>query len=178
MAINPLKAPPKTKAPTPEPKPKKVLTPAEKRAASTANMVKQLQASLDNGTATGSPNAKLTVQNPINSGIGTGIVNARVPIQNSAVNGSVSGTNKDPRFSKKPPGKKNPQIEDPALPPFDSTGTPLPTSAPQPAPQPYMNKDWSKVVSHYFPETEGMKAGGLVRGGGCAVKGSGRGKIV
>jgi len=165
----------------PKKTPAKVLTPAEKRAASTADMVKQLQASLNNGTATGSPNAKLTVQNPINSGIGTGIVNARVPIQNSAVNGLVSGTNKDPRFSKKPPGKKNPQIEDPALPPFDSTGTPPPaggTSTPQPAPQPYMNKDWSKVVSHYFPETERMKDGGLVRGGGCAVKGSGRGKIV
>jgi len=160
-------------ATTPKKTPAKVLTPAEKRAASTANMVKQLQASLNNGTATGSPKAKLMVQNPINSGIGTGIVNARVPIQNSAVNGSVAGANKDPRFSKKPPGKKNPQIEDPALPPTGSTGTPK-----QPAPQPYMNKDWSRVVSHYFPETEGMKDGGLVRGGGCAVKGSGRGKIV
>lgn len=53
---------------------------------------------------------------------------------------------------------------------------PVTPVTPKPA-TPYMNADWSKVVSHYFPQT-GMKDGGLVRGGGAAVRGRGRGKMV
>lgn len=80
-------------------------------------------------------------------------------------------------FGKKRPGKK-PEIEDPPLPPTDGSGnTPSPPPAPPPAPL-YMNADWSKVVGHYFPESSGMKDGGLVRGGGAATKGRGRGRMV
>ena len=41
----------------------------------------------------------------------------------------------------------------------------------------YLNKSWPKVVQHYFPENS-FKEGGLVRGGGQAQRGRGRGKMV
>lgn len=87
----------------------------------------------------------------------------------------------NPAVKKQPAGKKKPAIEDPALPPTDGTGdttttptTPSPTSAKGPVP-----KQWSAIVDHFFPNGGNVyKAGGLVRGGGCAAKGRGRGKII
>lgn len=39
------------------------------------------------------------------------------------------------------------------------------------------SENWEETVKFYFPSS-GMKAGGLVRGAGKAVKGRGRGRIV
>lgn len=175
----------------PKKTPAKALTPAEKRAASTKAMVASLQSSLNDGTVTGVMNGKKQILNSIDSGTGTGIVNSKVPLRNpvpdvmdslhqtgnlprptrfvggAPVSGAIAAPKKP---STKPSGKNTPSTETP-LPPTGGTTT----SA---TPKPYMNKDWSKVVSHYFPETEGMKAGGMVRGCGAAAKGGGRGKIV
>ena len=62
----------------------------------------------------------------------------------------------------------DPEKEDPPLPPLD------PTSG-RPA-----SNNWPDIVKFYFPKGAGTqyKDGGLVRGGGCAAKGRGRGKIV
>lgn len=73
---------------------------------------------------------------------------------------------------------KKPKPEDPPSPPSPPPASPPPPPPPAPAPTQYQNKDWTKVVGHYFPESPGMKAGGLVRGGGAAMKGRGRGRIV
>jgi len=90
-------------------------------------------------------------------------------------------SSKTPVVKKNPAGKKKPAIEDPALPPTDGTGggttTPKP-AAPKPERGP-VPKDWAGIVNHFFPSGGNVyKAGGLVRGGGCAAKGRGRGKIV
>lgn len=170
----------------PKKTPAKVLTPAEKRAASTKAMVAALQNSLNNGTATGVANAKNPIRNPIGSGIDIASNNPRGFVRNPAPDAmdSLHQTGKLPRptrpvgetpasgaiAARKKPSTNTPSTETP-LPPTGGTTT----SA---TPKPYMNKDWSKVVSHYFPETEGMNAGGLVRGCGVAAKGGGRGKIV
>ena len=68
-----------------------------------------------------------------------------------------------------------PKIEDPPLPPADGgSGGTTPTES-RPA-----SNNWPDIVAHYFPKGAGTQynEGGLVRGGGCAAKGRGRGKIV
>ena len=68
-----------------------------------------------------------------------------------------------------------PKKEDPPLPPVDGgSGGTIPTGS-RPA-----SNNWPDIVAHYFPKGAGTqyKDGGLVRGGGCAAKGRGRGKIV
>jgi hypothetical protein len=85
---------------------------------------------------------------------------------------------KKPPAGNKPPAEDKPAIEDPALPPTDGTGggttTPKPTPTKGPVP-----KDWAGIVNHFFPNGGNVyKGGGLVRGGGCATKGRGRGKFV
>jgi hypothetical protein len=87
-------------------------------------------------------------------------------------------SSKAPVAVKKPPAEDKPAIEDPALPPTDGTGggttTPKPTPTKGPVP-----KDWAGIVNHFFPNGGNVyKGGGLVRGGGCATKGRGRGKFV
>jgi hypothetical protein len=69
---------------------------------------------------------------------------------------------------------KDPKIEDPVLPPTDGSGSATPVSS-----RPKSN-NWPDIVAHYFPKGAGTQynAGGLVRGGGCAAKGRGRGKVV
>ena len=74
--------------------------------------------------------------------------------------------------------KDEPKIEDPPLPPSDggsggSDGTTPTDSRPK-------SNSWPDIVAHYFPKGAGTQynEGGLVRGGGCAAKGRGRGKIV
>lgn len=74
--------------------------------------------------------------------------------------------------------KDEPKIEDPPLPPTDGGSggagdTPTTDSRPK-------SNSWPDIVAHYFPKGAGTqyKDGGLVRGGGCASKGRGRGKIV
>ena len=74
--------------------------------------------------------------------------------------------------------KDEPKIEDPPLPPSDggsggSGGTTPTDSRPK-------SNSWPDIVAHYFPKGAGTQynEGGLVRGGGCAAKGRGRGKIV
>jgi hypothetical protein len=75
-------------------------------------------------------------------------------------------------------GKKTtdePKKEDPPLPPVDGgSGGATPTGS-RPA-----SNNWPDIVAHYFPKGAGTQynEGGLVRGGGCAAKGRGRGKIV
>jgi hypothetical protein len=71
-----------------------------------------------------------------------------------------------------------PKIEDPPLPPADggsggSGGTTPAGSRPA-------SNNWPDIVAHYFPKGAGTQynEGGLVRGGGCAAKGRGRGRIV
>lgn len=80
-------------------------------------------------------------------------------------------------------GGKKPQIEDPPLPPTDGNGdgsgdgsgggTTSTLTKPK-------SNNWPDIVSFYFPEgaRTQYKAGGLVRGGGAATKGRGRGRIV
>ena len=78
-------------------------------------------------------------------------------------------------------GKKTttePEKEDPPLPPVDS-GSGGSGGANTAESRPKSN-NWPDIVAHYFPKGAGTQynAGGLVRGGGCAAKGRGRGKIV
>ena len=95
------------------------------------------------------------------------------PNNNAAVNSSRTSV-----AANKTPAEKKPNIEDPTLPPTDGTGggTTTPTPTPTKGPVP---KDWAGIVNHFFPNGGNVyKDGGLVRGGGCAAKGRGRGKIV
>lgn len=74
-----------------------------------------------------------------------------------------------------------PEIEDPPLPPVDGddngdgtggTGGNTSTSGAVP-------KVWPAIVDHFFPNGgTGYATGGLVRGGGAAQRGRGRGRIV
>ena len=68
-----------------------------------------------------------------------------------------------------------PKTEDPVLPPTDGGSDGTPTTDSRPA-----SNNWPDIVAHYFPKGAGTQynEGGLVRGGGCAAKGRGRGKIV
>lgn len=81
----------------------------------------------------------------------------------SAVDGKKLGGGNDDEPDKK----------DPPLPPVDP-----------PAPDPLSGRpasnNWPDIVKFYFPKGAGTqyKEGGLVRGGGKAVKGRGRGKFV
>lgn len=66
-----------------------------------------------------------------------------------------------------------PDKEDPPLPPVDP---PAPDSlSGRPA-----SNNWPDIVKFYFPKGAGTqyKEGGLVRGGGAAQRGKGRGRIV
>ena len=70
-------------------------------------------------------------------------------------------------------GKDEPDKENPPLPPVEP-----PTEDPaslRPA-----SNNWPDIVKFYFPKGAGnqYKEGGLVRGGGKAQRGSGRGRIV
>lgn len=70
---------------------------------------------------------------------------------------------------------KPPEKEDPPLPPTDGSGDgTTPTSA-----KPKSNS-WPDIVAFNFPEgaRKQYKDGGLVRGGGKATKGRGRGRMV
>ena len=72
--------------------------------------------------------------------------------------------------------KATPEIEDPPLPPTDGTGDGSGGGGISTASVP---KTWPAIVDHFFPNGgTGYKDGGLVRGGGRAQKGRGRGKIV
>lgn len=61
---------------------------------------------------------------------------------------------------------------------------PLPPSPPPPPPDPASlrpaSNNWPDIVKFYFPKGAGTqyKDGGLVRGGGAAQRGKGRGRIV
>lgn len=63
-------------------------------------------------------------------------------------------------------GKPNtPTTPTPPTPPINPNPTGL-----------FVTPKWSDVVSHYFPPKT-MKAGGLVRGNGCAQRGKGKGTM-
>lgn len=51
-----------------------------------------------------------------------------------------------------------------------------PTPDPPPTPTKPTSNNWEDIVGHYFPKKT-MKDGGLVRGGGVAQRGKGRGKM-
>lgn len=71
-------------------------------------------------------------------------------------------------------GGNKPDKEDPPLPPVDDD-TDVDPSMGRPK-----SNSWPDIVAFNFPKGAGKyyKDGGLVRGGGKAVKGRGRGKIV
>lgn len=71
-------------------------------------------------------------------------------------------------------GGRGPDKEDPELPPTDGDGD-TESSIGRPK-----SNSWPDIVAFNFPTGAGKyyKDGGLVRGGGKAVKGRGRGKIV
>lgn len=125
---------------------------------------------------TGEPNARLSVNKSVaGDRMTTGEPNARMPI---------GGFRPDPKnksiFGRKPPVKK-PEIEDPPLPPSDDTDTPTspPPASPPPATSGPVPTQWPEIVDYFFPNGgTGYKDGGLVRGGGAATKGRGRGRIV
>lgn len=58
----------------------------------------------------------------------------------------------------------------------DSDPTPDPTPDPPLPPAKPISNNWEDIVGHYFPKKT-MKDGGLVRGGGVAQRGKGRGKM-
>ena len=98
------------------------------------------------------------------------------PNNNAPVNSSRTSV-----AATKTPAQKKPNIEDPALPPTDGTGggTTAPTPTAAKAESGPIPTDWAGIVNHFFPRGgTGYKDGGMVRGGGCAAKGFGRGKIV
>lgn len=66
-----------------------------------------------------------------------------------------------------------PPKEDPPLPPLVDNGVDYASGRPK-------SNSWSDIVAFNFPKGAGKqyKDGGLVRGGGCAAKGRGRGRIV
>lgn len=71
------------------------------------------------------------------------------------------------------PDKDEPEKEDPPLPPLVDNGVDYASGRPK-------SNSWSDIVAFNFPKGAGKqyKDGGLVRGGGCAAKGRGRGRIV
>lgn len=72
-------------------------------------------------------------------------------------------------------GKEDdPEVEDPELPPTDDTGGGTTPSIGRPK-----SNSWPDIVGFYFPEGAGnyYKDGGLVRGGGKALRGRGRGRM-
>lgn len=79
------------------------------------------------------------------------------------------GGNK-PRPKPKP---KPPEKEDPPLPPLDDENVDPSLARPK-------SNSWPDIVAFNFPKGAGKyyRDGGLVRGGGKAVKGRGRGKMV
>ncbi len=81
---------------------------------------------------------------------------------------------KPPGFPKPPPGDDDKPIKPPI------GDNPIkPPVAPMPPSKPKSNS-WPDIVAHYFPRGAGdyYNEGGLVRGGGKAQKGKGRGRIV
>lgn len=75
--------------------------------------------------------------------------------------------------------KSTPEIEDPPLPPTDGNGNGDGSGGTGGNTAPAVPKRWPEIVDHFFPRGgTGYKEGGLVRGGGAAVKGRGRGRIV
>lgn len=98
---------------------------------------------------------------------------------------------KAPPISKVKPGGK-PLLTNPNSPFYDASRDPVknprkppavPGAATQAMPQPTAirpaTNSWQDIVSAYFPKTGGnvYKEGGLVRGGGAAQRGRGRGKM-
>lgn len=71
------------------------------------------------------------------------------------------------------PDKDEPDKEDPPLPPLLDNGVDYANSRPK-------SNSWPDIIGFNFPKGAGKqyKDGGLVRGGGKAVKGRGRGKMV
>lgn len=87
------------------------------------------------------------------AGAGQGSMMFNLPAMFSAVD----------RAKKSKGGGSSPVVE-PPLPPV--------------TPQPVQPEDWEDIVGFYFPKKSGMADGGLVRGGGQAQRGRGRGKMV